>query len=318
MAVAAGPRQRRAYCGGLVEPIVMKFDQIDAREFNLAANDTEAPDSAADIAEALVIEASETEIEIAAESEAEAEQSAEPKREPEPAMMKLFDTREIGAVEELREQQAARRKIKIGMSWAAFGGGLASLAWIAAAIGGPISYYGFDAVMGMDPALQACLIALAFGPAVLFWLGAAAAGEAFKARRLASALADIAEESRLPLHASENDASRFTHRVKNEITALNDAVAAALSRLSELENAAKRNAAVFDEAIAATRENADYMAGHLARERDALFELNSELRDQTETMTNSIGRQVRLMREASKLVRTEIGAAEDALESHLA
>src|SRR5262249_7998415 len=74
-------------------------------------------------------------------------------------------------------------KSKTGLSWAAFAGGLAALLWIGAAIGLPLIYYGVDGVMRMDPTLQAGLAALAFGPALLFWLGAAAAGEALKARK---------------------------------------------------------------------------------------------------------------------------------------
>ena len=74
-------------------------------------------------------------------------------------------------------------KVKTGFSWAGFAGGLAALVWIAGAIGGPLSYFGVDAVMAMDPAMQAGLIALAFGPALLFWVAASAAGEALKARQ---------------------------------------------------------------------------------------------------------------------------------------
>jgi hypothetical protein len=60
------------------------------------------------------------------------------------------------------------------------------------------------------------------------------------------------------------------------------------------------------------------MSDTLKRERDALVDMTTDMRGQTETMANAVGRQVRLMREASKLVKTELGAAEDALETHLA
>jgi hypothetical protein len=172
--------------------------------------------------------------------------------------------------------------------------------------------------MAMDPAMQAGLIALAFGPALLFWLGAAAAGEAVKARSLAAELARIAQEARTPIEESEAQAQRLSMTVKGEIEALNDAVAAALNRLNELEAIAQRNTQLFDSAISATRENAILMANTLEQERHALTELNGDLRGQTETMAHTIGRQIRLMREASKLVKTEINAAEDALETHLA
>lgn len=214
------------------------------------------------------------------------------------------------------DEPEAPYKPPSGFSWASFAGGLAALTWIGAAIGGPISYFGLDAVMAMDPAMQAGLIALACGPALLFWLGAAAAGEAARTRRLTLELTQLTRNARAPIEAGE--AQRLSLNVKTEIQALNGAVVSALGRLSELETAAQRNTALFDGAIAATRENAQFMAGHLEHERGALIALNGELRGQTETMAHSIGRQIRLMREASKLVKTEITAAEDALETHLA
>jgi hypothetical protein len=210
----------------------------------------------------------------------------------------------------------APKKVRGGFSWAAFTGGLASFVWIAGAIGGPLSYFGVDGVMTMDPAMQAGLVALAFGPALLFWVASSAAGEALKARRIATQLVNQRFTS-FPTHASDANVARITNNVKSEIEALNDAVAGAMNRLAELETVAQRNAALFDNAVAASRENTELMSHALRQEHDALVELNGDMKGQTETLAHSIGRQVRLMREASKLVKTEVSAAEDALESHM-
>ncbi|MGD9982310.1 MAG: hypothetical protein AB7H66_17740 [Hyphomonadaceae bacterium] len=209
-------------------------------------------------------------------------------------------------------------KIKTGFSWAGFAGGVMALIWIGGAIGGPLTYFGVEAVMTMDPAMQAGLIALAFGPALLFWVAASAAGEALKARKLAAELTRLAREAALPVEQGEAQAQRLTATVKNEIEQLNDAVAAALDRLAELEAAAQRNAALFGDAVAASRENTQAMADTLVREREALVDVRADIKDQTDVIANSIGRQVRLMREASKLVKAEAGAAEQALSTHLA
>lgn len=219
---------------------------------------------------------------------------------------------------EAEARAAKARKVKTPFSWAAFAGGLAALVWIGGAIGAPLSYYGVDALMAMDPAMQVGLIALAFGPALLFWLAAAAAGEAVKARSFAAELTRLAHDNNTPILESEKQAQRLSMTVKGEIEALNDAVSAAFNRLNELEALTQRNTNMFDSAISATRENAQLMANQLEHERHAIASLNVELRGQTETMAHTIGRQVRLMREASKLVKTEITAAEDALETHLA
>jgi hypothetical protein len=211
----------------------------------------------------------------------------------------------------------APAKIKTGFSWAGVAGGLAALVWIGGAIGGPLSYFGVEAVMAMDPAMQAGLIALAFGPALLFWVSASAAGEALKARRLSMELTRLAQQSRFPNDTGELEAQRIANTVKNEIESLNDAVTTALDRLAELETAAQRNAALFADAINSSRDNATQMTYALKVERDAIVDLNADLKDQTEVVANTVGRQVRLMREASKIVKTEAAAAEAALQSHL-
>ncbi|MGH6949234.1 MAG: hypothetical protein ACREH4_00010 [Vitreimonas sp.] len=203
-------------------------------------------------------------------------------------------------------------------SWAAFASGTAALVWIVGAIGGALSYFGLDAVTAMHPVMQVGLIGLALGPALLFWVTASAAGESLKTRRMTVELARFAHDARYPAEAAEEQALRLTSTVRNEIELLNDAVAAALSRLGELERSAQHNASLFTSAIAASRENSEAVAVALRTERAAIAELNTDLASQTDTMTQSISRQIRLMREASKLVKTEIVAAEDALEAHLA
>jgi len=213
---------------------------------------------------------------------------------------------------------AARpEKLKGGLSWAGFTGSLAALAWIGAAIGGPLSYFGADAVIAMDPAMQAGLIALAFGPALLFWLSASAAGEALKARRLAWELTHMARGAQAPFLAGASDVRRLTNTVKQDIETLNDAVSAAMKRLGDLEMAAKRNAALFNDALHATRDNAAAMTHALQSERSALVELSGDIRSETEAMAQSINRQARLLRETSNLVKAEVGDAEAALEGQI-
>lgn len=214
-----------------------------------------------------------------------------------------------------RDRPHAPKPIKAGFSLAGFLGGLAALAWLVGAIGGPLSYFGASALLGMDPLMQAGLAALAIAPALLFWMSASAAGEALKARRLAVALTRMAQEARMPFIASETDAQRMARRVQGEIESLTVAVNAALDRLNQLEVSAKRNAALFGEAVSATRETAEAMAEALKREREAVVTFNGELKQQTDDMAQSISRQIRLLRETSKLVRNEVEGAERILSA---
>src|SRR5690348_4756693 len=165
-----------------------------------------------------------------------------PERENEPAVVEY-------------DHPEAPAKVKTGFSWAGFMGGLAALVWIVGAIGGPISYFGLNNVMAMDPAMQAGLIALAFGPALLFWVTASAAGEALKTRRLAVTLTQLMQGGRSPFEASEADVQRLSDTVKTEIETLNGALSSALDRLAELETAARNNAALFNEAVSASQQS---------------------------------------------------------------
>jgi hypothetical protein len=215
----------------------------------------------------------------------------------------------------LAPEPPAAKPVRSGFSLAGFFGGLAALAWIAGAIGGPLSYFGADALARMEPLVQVGLIALALGPALLFWVSSSAAGEALKARKLALALTRMAQDARMPFLTNESDAHRMARRVQGEIESLTVAVNAALDRLDQLEQSAKRNAVLFGEAVSATRETAESMAAALKREREAVVAFNGELKQQTDEMAQSIGRQIRLLRETSKLVRNEVEGAERVLSA---
>jgi hypothetical protein len=128
-----------------------------------------------------------------------------------------------------------------GFSWTATMGGLLALGWIAAAIAAPLSFYGLDAVMRMDPALHVALAAAAIGPAALIWLTASAVAEAARAGRLAAALVTLsgaaprAEPPRLDPSALDD--------AHAQVRSLNAAVDAALRRLSTLDSSAARRTA---------------------------------------------------------------------------
>jgi hypothetical protein len=233
--------------------------------------------------------------------------------------MHFEDMREVEPQAPAPEPQT----IKGGFSWGGFVGGLAALMWLVGAVGAPFSLLGLDGLATLNPALQAGLVALAFGPSVLIWISASALAEAVKARRVAQALAQVrqappAAAAPLAVSFDEERAQRLSSAVRQEVASLNDAVSTALARLDDLETAAQRNAAAFAQALAETRESALDFMGDLSRERDAFLRLNQDMKNETDAMAHQVSRQVRLMREASKLVKTEMTAAEDALETHLA
>lgn len=237
--------------------------------------------------------------------------------EPQAAPVSETVVREISLDDSKEERPVAQQEKVSSFSWTAFLGGFAALGWLAAAIGVPVSYFGLEALAAMHPAMQAGLVAIAFGPTILIWLGSAAVAEAAKAGKLASELTKIARDAMLPLANSNDAAKRITLSVRTEIADLNKAVDQAFARLSALQCASAQHARLFEETINAASSGSDVLTQNLKTERDAFAELNADLKGQTETLAHTIGRQVRLMREASKLVKTELGDAEETLETHL-
>jgi len=225
--------------------------------------------------------------------------------------------REISLSDVAEDAQAVEQPEKTktsSFSWTAFLGAAAALGWLGAAVAVPVSYFGMETLAAMHPAMQAGLAAIAFGPTLLIWLGAAAVGEAAKARAMAMELALIARDAMAPKAETDN-AKRITHDVQEEIATLNKAVDGAYTRLQALNCAAVKHARLFEETVA--QVSAGAISESLKGERAAFAELNADLKGQTESLAHTIGRQVRLMREASKLVKTELGDAEEVLETHL-
>lgn len=204
---------------------------------------------------------------------------------------------------------------KPATSAAAIMSGLAAPLWLAGAAGAAFAYFGADIVYA-DPSLLAAIGAGVVAPALLFWSTSAAAADAANARKLAAELMRMARESRLPFEAGHAEARDLGDTVRTELGALNDAVAAALNRFAALEETARRSASLFGDTVDASQDQVAAMTAALRGEREALLSVNADLRGQTEAVAENIGRQVRLMREASKIVKSEIVAAEAALEAH--
>lgn len=201
-------------------------------------------------------------------------------------------------------------------SWIGFGGGVAALAWVVGALMAPIGYLGVAGVAALHPALHIALATLIFGPAVLIWLGASAAAEASRTRKIAARLdaksQAIAAQPTLSL-ADEIPPLKASVVLREEIQALNEAVETAVTRLGAIETAAARNIAAFENAISAGGDGAGALAALLDRERATMAGLNAELKTETEAMARQVSRQIRLIQEAAKIFKTEVSAAETSM-----
>lgn len=195
-----------------------------------------------------------------------------------------------------------------GLTWAG--------AWVAVAVGVPAAVLGPDALRDLHPAVFVAMAAIAIAPALLILFTANAAREARRVREETRRLAALAEQALSPTDEAETRARTLGRTVRAEIGALQTVVETALDRFAELEAAAARNAIVFDEAVTSARDGAGTLTATLKNERLAFEDLTTELRAQTDSMGENVSRQIRLMRETSKLVRQEFVAADETFQSH--
>jgi hypothetical protein len=231
-----------------------------------------------------------------------------------------IDLREFdfSADDAFTEQDARSALPPADFSWVGFAGAVAALCWIAGAIAAPVGYFGFAGVAALHPALHIALAAIVFGPAVLIWVGSAAAAEAGRTRKIAARIeaggvavampaAQPPGEEAAPLQASA--------LLREEIEALNQAVEGAVARLGQIETAASRNIAAFENAISVGGDGAGALTALLDRERAAMTALNGELKTETETLARNVSRQIRLVQEAAKIFKTEVAAAETTMQT---
>jgi len=196
---------------------------------------------------------------------------------------------------------------------AGFWGVGTAVAWVGVAIGAPAAFLGYEAFQQLHPAVLVGIAAIAIAPAMQILFAAAAAREAHRVRRETVDLTRL-----LAPDDVEGRARSLGETVRAEIGALQEAVGATLERFAELEAAAARNAQLFDGAVSNARDGAGVLSQTLQNERIAFEDLTSELRNQSDTLGDNVGRQIRLMREASRLVRQEYVAADETLQGHLA
>lgn len=198
-----------------------------------------------------------------------------------------------------------------------FWGVTAALGWVGTAMGAPLAYIGLDALPYQHPALLVGIAATAVLPGALILFSASAAREARRARTEAAHLSKVASEVLVPTAAVEERTRALGRTVRDEIGALTTVVNSALDRFAELEAAAQRNTTVFDMVVSSARESASTLAVALQSERNAFEDLTTELRTQSDSLGENVGRQIRLMREASRMVRQEYVAADETFQAHL-
>lgn len=193
----------------------------------------------------------------------------------------------------------------------------AAAVWAGIAAGAPLAYWGGEALAAQHPALLAALAAVVVFPAVMIVMGSSAARDAARARAEARRVAQMAGSAFTSPDAPITAVEKFGAAVRTEMDAIETVVERAMSRLTMLEQATARSRQEFGRAVAEVETGAQALTANFDREVAAFEQLNYDLRTQTDQMGQSVSRQIRLMREASRLVNQEVQSAEEVFAQRL-
>lgn len=212
-----------------------------------------------------------------------------------------------------REEEPEQRVRPVGPGWGAL---MTALGWTGAAVGLPIATFGVDGLLAQSPLLIGGLAALAVLPPTVMLAASAVTRETQRARLEQQRM--IRNTRKLLLSDEVGDRAMGIGRsIRAEIDGISQALNAALNRMSDLEAAAARNAQAFSTAVSDARTGASALSEALNGERAAFAQLNADLHHQTEHLGASVARQIRMMREASMLVRQETASADQRLTSSI-
>lgn len=194
-----------------------------------------------------------------------------------------------------------------------------ALGWIGGVAGlASLQYGGLEDIILQPPLTLAMLAGAAIGPAVLMLTTASAAREAHRARQDQHRTGRFLRRMMLGSEDMTGQAQTFGRSIRTELEEIQASMTSALDRMAELEAAAIRNAHAFEDAITGASSGASVLSDALNAERTAFSALNADLQNQTEHLGATVGRQIRLMREASNLVRQETARADQTLTANIA
>jgi hypothetical protein len=217
---------------------------------------------------------------------------------------------------ETSDPDAASDKTRpVGPGWAAMA---MALGWVGAVIATPLASPGVQAMLEQPPLLLAALAALALLPPLVIVSCSAAVREATRARQEQWRLTQFARRVMLGPDEMEGRAEEMGRSIRAEIDEINASMIGALDRMAQLEAAAIRNAHAFEDAVTGARSSATALSEALNGERAAFAQLNADLQSHTENLGATVARQIRMMREASNLVRQETARADQSLTANIA
>jgi hypothetical protein len=193
-----------------------------------------------------------------------------------------------------------------------------SVLWALAPIAYAIGYRQSVAPLQNDPFAMAVFALLAIGPAAFVWVAAYMIRQGMNLAAETQRTRELAEQMLTPAAMAAAGAGDAVTAVRAQIENAAQMAADARDRMLTLRETLAVEARGLTEATADSARTAVELAASVGQEREALKALSDALDAQSTAITEAIGRQARMVAEASDLAETQLREAEAALTARAA
>lgn len=189
--------------------------------------------------------------------------------------------------------------------------------WIVGALAAAVVLVGPARFAHLTVPEMGAVAAAAILPAMMAWFSGLAARDSARARAEARRLADAADRLMNPERSAEGAARQLAMTVRSEITTLDHALEATLTRLQEVQGEIARQKATVENMADQAKAGANTMITGMEREREELMRISRDLTGQAQAIGDSISKHTSSISQAAQQAEAEVRAADQALDHRL-
>ncbi|MGZ8363744.1 MAG: polar localization protein TipN, partial [Caulobacteraceae bacterium] len=191
---------------------------------------------------------------------------------------------------------------------------VASILWAALAV----FAYGYQGTVDLASMQTAVFAIMALAPIGFIWIFAYGVRQAARLAAEVVRAREISETMLMPAARAASETGSAVEAIRAEIEAATAAAAHAREEMLALREVMAEETRKLSEAAAESARTASQLGVNLGREREGLIDLSGRLDTQAVAVTEAVGRQARMVSDASDLAQAQIVEAEAALAARAA
>ncbi len=192
-----------------------------------------------------------------------------------------------------------------------------AIAWWGAALGGTIALFGWNTITAAQPALIVTGLFAILIPGFMLLLAGFLARENARASAANALVLEAAAKLLIPAEQTSAETATFASEMAKASAEVDRSMGHALSAMKAMAGEIGDERQRLESVTYASADNARELGERLGTERSALEQLAKDLRHQTDTLTEAIPHQARMMVESAQAAANEVGSAEEALQKRL-